>query len=151
MGSIVVPESELAARPAPPPPTRPQPVKVAEVKAEASAKPAAKPATKPPVKVPPKPDPAKTDPARWWVQLAQGASAPDLARDWRRISSKAPAAFKGRAGWTADFKATNRLLAGPFKTRGEAQAFVTTLAKDDVSTFAWQSEAGQKIEKLAAK
>lgn len=118
--------------------------------------PAAKGAVKPPAKgkgkpEPAKPDPAKTDPARHWVQVAGGANIGDLPKAWRALLAKAPAELKGRQTWTTPLRFTNRLLVGPFKTPAEAQAFVNTIGKKGVSAFAWSSEAGQKIEKLAVK
>ncbi|CAN5556877.1 hypothetical protein BH09PSE4_BH09PSE4_09640 [soil metagenome] len=94
---------------------------------------------------------AKADPSRIWVQVAGGASEGDLAREWKRVSAKAPEAFKGRVGWTTPLRATNRVLAGPFKTDAEARAFVNSLAKQGISAFAFTSDVGQKITKLGAK
>lgn len=104
--------------------------------------------TKPDVK---KPEPGKAEPARWWVQVAGGANASDLGKDWKRLASKSSAAFRGKTAWTTPLRATNRLLAGPFKSQSEASAFVNALAKDGASSFAWQSEAGQKIAKLGSE
>jgi hypothetical protein len=98
-----------------------------------------------------KPDPAKTDPVRHWVQVAGGANVSDLPKAWRALLAKAPAELKGRQPWTTPLRFTNRLLVGPFKTPAEAQAFVNMIGKKGLSAFAWSSEAGQKIEKLAAK
>jgi len=130
--------------------------KAAAAKPGDSKAPVAKGAVKPPAKgkgkaEPAKPDPAKTDPARHWVQVAGGANVSDLPKAWRALLAKAPAELKGRQTWTTPLRFTNRLLVGPFKTPAEAQAFVNTIGKKGVSAFAWSSEAGQKIEKLAAK
>lgn len=156
-----MPASELEAASPPPPPPPPPPAATprrAPIERVAVKEPA--PATKKPeVKKPEpkkkpepaKPDPAKTDPARWWAQVAGGARAADLPKEWAKLVAKAPAAFRGKGAWTTPLRATNRLLAGPFKTSGEAQAFVNLIAKEGLSGFAWQSEAGQKIEKLAVK
>lgn len=131
-----------AAAPAPVEPAEtPPPAKIAE-------KPAAKPAAKSVAKAPAKKPAAPADPARHWVQIAGGARAADLYKDWDRLAKQSPAAFKGKQGWTTPLRATNRLLAGPFKTSGEAQTFVNAIAKDGISAFAWESEAGQKIETL---
>lgn len=139
IGTIVIPEEELAVRP----------VRIFA--------PAAKPlGSKPPVAVKArpdaektKPDPPKADPARWWAQVASGARVADLDTDWRRLASKSPTAFRGKAAWTMPLRATNRLLAGPFKTQQEAQGFVNIIGKDGLSAFAWQSEAGQAVARLA--
>lgn len=137
-------ESPIAAAPEPAPVEKaetPPPAKTVE---KPAAKPAAKPAPKPAAKKPAAP----ADPARHWVQVAGGARAADLYKDWDRLAKQSPAAFKGKQGWTTPLRATNRLLAGPFKTPAEAQNFVNAIAKDGISAFAWESEQGQKIEQL---
>jgi hypothetical protein len=95
-----------------------------------------------------KPDPAKAEPSRQWVQVAGGANVGDLPRTWRALVAKAPAEFRGKQGWTTPLRFTNRLLAGPFKTAAEAQAFVNAIGRKGLSAFTFTSEAGQKIEKL---
>jgi len=85
------------------------------------------------------------------VQVAGGANEAALVMAWNTMKSRAPAAFKGRQGWTTPLRATHRVLAGPFKTDDEARAFVNLLAKSGVQAFAFTSEAGQKITKLPTK
>lgn len=128
-----------APKQAPNPAAKPDPKKA---KADAKAKPDAKK---------PKPDPAKSEPERWWVQVAGGANAADLGKDWKRLSTKSPAAFRGRSAWTTPLRATNRLLVGPFKSQSEASSLVNLLAKDGSSAFAWQSSAGQIVTRLPIK
>ncbi|PXA88274.1 SPOR domain-containing protein [Nostoc sp. 3335mG] len=101
---------------------------------------------KEPVKPKPKAEP---EPKRIWVQVAGGANEDMLPGAWRQLAKKAPAAFRGRSAWSAPLRATNRLLAGPFKTAAEAQSFVNQLKKEGMSAFVFTSEAGQKITKLA--
>ncbi len=98
-----------------------------------------------------KEDPAKKEPARIWVQVAGGANERALAKAWAAAKAKAPAAFRGKTGWTTPLRATNRVLTGPFKTNAEAQSFVNLIAKSDISAFVFESEPGQKIDKLGAK
>ncbi len=98
-----------------------------------------------------KKDPKLLEPARIWVQVAGGANQGDLAKEWTRVKNKAPAAFKGKSGWTTPLRATNRVLAGPFKTDSEARAFVNALTKEGLSGFSVTSEAGQKVSRLGAK
>lgn len=93
----------------------------------------------------------KANPARVWVQVAGGASTRDLPREWTRLSSKAPAAFKSRAAYTTPLRFTNRLLTGPFKTGDEAQDFVNQIARFGLTGFVFTSEAGQIIDKLPTK
>ena len=59
--------------------------------------------------------------------------------------------FAGRQGWTTPLRATNRVLAGPFKTDAEARGFVNQLGKAGVSAFTFSSDAGQVVTRLAAK
>lgn len=98
---------------------------------------------------PKKPEPKKADPARIWVQVASGANEDMLNRAWKGVVAKAPALFKGRGGWWTPVRATNRIMTGPFKTNAEAQGFVNKLAGEGVSAFVVESEAGQKVSKIA--
>jgi hypothetical protein len=102
-------------------------------------------------KEPAKKPSAPAEPSRHWVQVAGGADKAALPRELARLRTKAPKLLAARGGWTAPLNATNRLLVGPFKSSGEAQAFVNQLKAADLSAFAWTSAAGEKIEKLAAK
>ena len=112
----------------------------------AKPKPKAKPApkAKPKPKEPPKPE----HPSRHWVQVAGGADTKALKAEWRRMTRKAPDAFKGMNGWTTPLNKTNRILTGPFDSQKAAQAFVNKLAKEDVSAFTFTSDKGQVIDKL---
>ena len=69
------------------------------------------------------------------------------AAEYRRIKGKSPKLLGATAGW----KTANRVLVGPFKDRGEAQALVNALAKADIAAVPWTSPEGQEIVKLAAK
>lgn len=92
-----------------------------------------------------KPDPKKLHPERIWAQIATGASKGALVTDYGKLVKKSPAAFKGMTGWTVPFKATRRLLVGPFPSVGKAEEF---LKKAGITGFAWTSPAGMEIEKL---
>ncbi|QQV76301.1 SPOR domain-containing protein [Sphingomonas aliaeris] len=118
--------------------------KIADAKKLADAKKAAEDLKK-------KNDPKLLEPSRIWVQVAGGANEGDLPKEWSKVREKAPAAFKGKSGWMTPLRATNRVLTGPFKTDAEARSFVNTLAKEGVSGFAFTSEAGQKVTRLAGK
>lgn len=123
-------------------------------KATASTKRGAKASncpTEPDAKGRKKGEPTKKDPARVWVQVAGGAYEGDLIKAWAAVKAKAPVLFRSREAWTTPLRATNRVLTGPFKTREEAQSFVNTVAKSGLSAFVFESEAGQKVEKLGVK
>ncbi|WP_374126456.1 SPOR domain-containing protein [Sphingomonas sp. 28-62-11] len=93
----------------------------------------------------------KADPPRIWVQVAGGSSVRDLPKEWARLRAKASAAFQSRSPYTTPLRFTNRLLTGPFKSEDEAQSFVNQIARFGLTGFVFNSEAGQKIDKLPAK
>lgn len=93
----------------------------------------------------------KANPSRIWVQVAGGANEHDLPKAWANVKAKAPDAFKGKSGWSTPLNATNRVLAGPFKSDDAAQDFVNTLKKKGISAFPFTSDKGQKIDKLPAR
>ncbi|SFP73714.1 SPOR domain-containing protein [Sphingomonas rubra] len=92
---------------------------------------------------------ARSNPARIWVQVAGGANEAGLDAAWQLMRSRAPS-LKKRTGYTTPLRATNRVLTGPFKTDAEARTFVNQLRKEGVGSFAFTSEAGQKVERLDA-
>ena len=115
--------------------------KVADAKAAAEAKAEAAAAAKA----------ARANPSRIWVQVAGGANEGDLPKAWSAAKAKAPKAFAGKQGWWTPLKATNRVLAGPFKTDDEARDFVNALAKEGASAFPFTSDKGQEITRLPTK
>lgn len=99
----------------------------------------------------PKAEPkAAPQPARIWVQIATGAEAA-LPTDYRRMSRKAPALFKGQAAWTSEWGRTSRLLVGPFADSKAAKKWETDFKKEFGDAFVWQSANGTVVEKLAVK
>jgi Flp pilus assembly protein TadD len=94
---------------------------------------------------------AKRNPRRVWVQVATGANESGLGITWKRLREKAPEAFKGLSASYTPFKATNRVLVGPFKSNAEARALVNAMNKAGLSGNSFTSEAGQEILKIAVK
>jgi Flp pilus assembly protein TadD len=94
---------------------------------------------------------ALKNPARIWVQVATGSNESGLPLTWKRLKEKAPDAFKGLSPASVRFKATNRLLVGPFKAQSQARAVVNQMAKAGISGFTFTSEAGQEIAKVASR
>nr|WP_232328834.1 SPOR domain-containing protein [Sphingomonas horti] len=90
------------------------------------------------------------NPARIWVQVAGGANDDALPKEWARVTAK-DATLKAKGPWTAKNRATNRLLAGPYKTDDEAQAVVRKLRKAGIGAFQWHSDAGEAVEKIGGK
>ena len=94
----------------------------------------------------------RANPERVWVQVAGGAYAADLPKAWAAVRTKYADAFAGHTtGWTTPLRATNRVLAGPFKSGEDARAFVNLLKGKGFSTFTFTSDAGQVVTKLPAK
>ena len=94
---------------------------------------------------------AKRNPARVWVQIATGSNEAGLGLTWKRVKEKSPDILKGVGGAYTPFKATNRVLAGPFKSSAEARNTVNILNKAGVSATIFSSETGQEISKIASK
>lgn len=94
---------------------------------------------------------AKRNPARVWVQIATGRNDSGLGITFRRIRSDNESALKGLSGWSAPYKATNRILVGPMKSAASARELVGKLAKNGVSAMTYSSDAGEEVEKIATK
>jgi SPOR domain len=94
---------------------------------------------------------AAQNPARLWVQIATGANRSGLPITWKRIRDTAPDALKGAAAWYAPYKATNRLLVGPYKGQSEARALVGKLSAKGISTNTYTSDAGQEVIRLSSR
>jgi hypothetical protein len=90
------------------------------------------------------------NPPRIWVQVAGGANEDALPKEWARVTAK-DATLRGKGPWTSKNRATNRLLAGPYKTDEEAQAVVRKLRKAGIGAFQWHSDAGEAVEKIGGK
>lgn len=88
----------------------------------------------------------KANPARLWVQIATGANEKALAFDFNRFAKKSPDIFKGKAGATAEWGRTRRLLVGPFADRKAAQDWLASYKKAGGDGFLFNSEAGQTVD-----
>lgn len=105
---------------------------------------------KPKVEAKPVTPPPPSHPSRIWVQVAVGQKLPALATDWKRLEKTAPDAFKGIKPNSTRMNQTNRLLAGPFATQKQANAFVAALDKAGIDgPYVWTSPAGQVVDALA--
>ena len=91
---------------------------------------------------------APANPSRVWVQLAIGNNKAALVYQYGAFRRRAPALLGGRAAFTAQLNATNRLLVGPFASDSAARAFVSQLARSNVQAYTWTSDAGQEIDAL---
>lgn len=91
------------------------------------------------------------EPERYWVQVASGKNKADLGKAWNALVAKQPKLLRGRDTWTTPWRASNRLLIGPFKTDDAAQALVNDLAKAGLSTIQLTTRAGVPVERLSTK
>ena len=92
---------------------------------------------------------APSHPSRIWVQIATGRDKSALGFDWRKLARENPAVFKGQKANVTAWGQSKRLLAGPFATTKEANAFLAALKKAGVNgAFVWTSPAGQLIDLL---
>jgi len=94
---------------------------------------------------------AAKNPARIWVQIATGANDAGLPGTWKKMKEKSPAVFKGQSASSVPFKATNRLLVGPFKSQAEARAMVNAMNKAGLQGSTFSSDAGQVVTKVSGK
>ncbi len=90
----------------------------------------------------------KANPARVWVQIATGANPKALAFDYNRFAKRNAALFKGKAGATAEWGQTRRLLVGPFANRKAAQDWLSDYKKAEGDGFLFDSEIGETVEPL---
>ena len=96
--------------------------------------------------------PPPSHPARHWAQVAVGQEEDALRFTWRRFARQAPRAFAGKTGWFTPWGETNRLLAGPFDTRAEAQAFLNAAREEaQIEGLPFQSSNGQEVEGLGGR
>ena len=86
-----------------------------------------------------------------WVQLAGGANADRMGVEFRKLAAKS-SALRKRGGYVTEGKDYFRLIAGPFASKSDAQAFVNQLAKDGVDGFSWtRTPPTIRIEKIPPK
>ena len=94
---------------------------------------------------------AKRNPARVWVQVATGANEAGLPGTWKKLKEKAPDVFKGQSASVVPYKATNRMVVGPFKSQSEARALVTAMSKAGLQGSTYASDAGQEVSRVGSK
>jgi Flp pilus assembly protein TadD len=100
---------------------------------------------------PAKPARATTSASRIYVQLAGGANADRMGREFERIRKTKASLFRSRSPLVSEVKGWSRLLVGPFKNAEEAQEFVNDLQAAKLQGFVWTAPGGLKLEKLALK
>ncbi len=94
---------------------------------------------------------AAANPARIWVQVATGSNEAGFGRTLSKLREQAPDALKGLSGATVPFRATNRILVGPFRSQADAKATINKLAKAGVQVTPFSSMAGEEVKRLSGK
>ncbi|WP_300975461.1 SPOR domain-containing protein [Sphingomonas sp. LHG3406-1] len=92
-----------------------------------------------------------TTASRIYVQLAGGANADMMQKEYARIRARKAALFRNRQPLVSEVRGWSRLLVGPFKDDADAQDFVNDLHAAKLEGFAWTAPRGTKLEKLASK
>jgi Flp pilus assembly protein TadD len=90
----------------------------------------------------------KSNPERYWVQIASGSYKPDLDKEWAAQKSKHGKILAGKTPWTMPYKSTNRLLIGPFPSKSAAQDYVNDARAAGLSSFPVTTSAGQKVDRV---
>ena len=90
------------------------------------------------------------NPSRNWVQVGTGADRGALAFTLKNLRRKYDD-VKPQDGWVASWGRTNRLLIGPFASFTRAKTVEAKLKSAGGDAFAWQSDAGEVVERLGGK
>lgn len=90
----------------------------------------------------------KSEPERYWVQIASGSYKPDLDKEWDKQKSLHGKQLAGRTPWTTPYRGTNRLLIGPFPSKSAAQDYVNNAREAGFSCLPVTTPSGQKVERL---
>jgi len=89
------------------------------------------------------------NPSRAWVQVGTGRNISALAFTMKGLRKKYES-LAAKDAWTASWGQTNRLVVGPFATFDKAKEYEERLKKGGADAFAWRSDAGEDVAKLAA-
>ncbi|WP_449471355.1 tetratricopeptide repeat protein [Sphingobium chungangianum] len=90
------------------------------------------------------------NPSRNWVQIGTGANRNALGFTLKALRRKYDAVAP-QDGWVASWGRTNRLLIGPFASFTRAKTVEAKLKSAGADAFAWQSDAGEVVERLGGK
>lgn len=90
------------------------------------------------------------NPSRNWVQVGTGSDRSALAFTLKGLRRKYDDVTP-QDGWVASWGRTNRLLIGPFASFTRAKAVETKLKAAGADAFAWQSDAGEVVERFGGK
>jgi Flp pilus assembly protein TadD len=91
---------------------------------------------------------ARRNPPRHFVQIAGGANAADLVKEWAKLRTKWPKQLGGQTPWKMHYRFTNRLMVGPFPSSAAAQSWVSERKGEGFATFRVSTRAGEEVERL---
>lgn len=87
------------------------------------------------------------NPSRNWVQVGIGQSRSALGFTMKKLRAKY-SALAPQDAWAASWGRTNRLLVGPFASFARAKAVEEELKSKGADVFAWQSKAGEQVDRI---
>ncbi|WP_081628101.1 SPOR domain-containing protein [Sphingobium indicum] len=90
------------------------------------------------------------NPARNWLQIATGANRNALGFTLKALRKKYDE-LAPQSAWVASWGRTNRLVVGPFASFTRAKTLETKLKGEGADVFAWQSDAGEVVERLGGE
>lgn len=90
------------------------------------------------------------NPARNWLQIGTGANRSALGFTLKAMRRKY-ASIAPQDGWMASWGRTNRLLVGPFASFARARTLEAKLKDVGADVFAWQSDAGEVVERVSGE
>lgn len=90
------------------------------------------------------------NPARNWLQIGTGANRSALGFTLKAMRRKY-ASIAQQDGWMASWGRTNRLLVGPFASFARARTLEAKLKDAGADVFAWQSDAGEVVERVSGE
>ena len=88
------------------------------------------------------------NPSRNWLQVGVGQSKSALGFTMKGLRKKY-ATLAPQSAWSAGWSRTNRLLVGPFPSFARARELEDKLKAAGADVFAWKSDAGEVVERLA--
>lgn len=88
------------------------------------------------------------NPSRSWVQVGTGRNLSALAFTMKGLRKKYES-LAAKDAWTASWGQTNRLIVGPFGSFDKAKEYEERLKKAGADAFAWRSDAGEAVDRLA--
>jgi Flp pilus assembly protein TadD len=90
-------------------------------------------------------------PRRIWLQLASGADADALPRQYERMKRMNGEMFEGIPGYVATGGDKARLVIGPFKDSNDAEIFADDLASAHIAASQWRNSVTDRIVPVATE